>query len=72
MLGIPRSQFCQKYAPNVNHLTGINKNGRVLMPEELRNVDGSPIKDVEEKKPGCLVLLALIFLTPIFLLGKLY
>ena len=42
------------------------------MPEELRNVDGSPIRDEEEKKPGCLVLLALILAIPMLAIGKLY
>ena len=42
------------------------------MPGDLRNVDGSPIRDAEEKKPGCLVLLALILVIPMFAIGKLY
>ncbi len=42
------------------------------MPEELRNVDGSPIRDAEEKKLGCLALLALILVIPVLTIGKLY
>ena len=36
----------------------------------MRNVDGSPIKDVEDK-PGCLPFLGVLILFPVFILEKL-
>ena len=51
---------------------GVNLSGRSLMSQPMRNVDGSPIKDAEEKKLGCLIPLFCILLIPIFFLGKLF
>jgi len=37
----------------------------------MRNVDGSPIKDAEGKKPGCLLTLGLLILVPVLICKKL-
>ena len=37
----------------------------------MRNIDGSPIKDAEDKKPGCLLTLGLLILAPVLIFGKL-
>ena len=37
----------------------------------MRNVDGSPIKDAEDKKPGCLLTLGLLILVPVLIFRKL-
>lgn len=37
----------------------------------MRNVDGSPIKNAEDKGPGCLLSLGLLILVPVFIFGKL-
>ena len=40
------------------------------MTKPIRNVDGSPIKDAEDKS-GCLPFLSVLILFPAFILGKL-
>ena len=40
------------------------------MAKPMRNVDGSPIKDAEDK-PGCLPFLSVLILFPAFILEKL-
>lgn len=37
----------------------------------MRNIDGSPIKDTEDKKPGYLLTLGMLMLVPVLIFGKL-
>ena len=41
------------------------------MTDPVSNVDGSPIKDSEDKKPGYLLILGLLILVPVFIFEKL-
>jgi len=36
----------------------------------MRNVDGSPINDAEDKKPGCLLTIGLLMLIPVLMFEK--
>jgi len=38
------------------------------MAKPMRNVDGSPIKDAEDK-PGCVPFLSVLILFPLFIAG---
>ena len=56
--------------PNVKLPTGIDQ-GERLMPEPIRNVDGSPIKDTKEKEPRCLTFLGFFFvIIPLFIFER--